>query len=81
MFLISSADGAASTMVPVEMISPRRSRRSNTMSAPVLVRDISAQAETVAVIMLSTSSGASAGTISRLKLPLPICSSRRRSSG
>ena len=81
MFLISSADGAASTMVPVEMISPRRSRRSNTMSAPVLVRDISAQAETVAVIMLSTSSGASAGTTTRLKLPLPICSSRRRSSG
>ena len=61
MFFSSSEDTAASSVVPLRTMSSSRICRSNTMSTPVLLWDISLQAITVWSMAFSTSDCCCAG--------------------
>ena len=85
---ISSTLGVASTTVPVLMISPSLVCRSKTISAPVLVRESSAQALAMVAIDWSHTpisslsfSCADWKMLSLLNRVWATCSSIRRSSG
>ena len=81
MFRSSSLVTSAFTMVPVLICSFRLIIRSNTISAPVLDSDIEAQARTVWFIVDSKVIGAELPPKKYMNLPLPMRSSKRRSSG
>ena len=83
MFFSSSLETEASSVVPERTTSSSKIFRSNTMSTPVRVRDISVQASTV-WSMARSSSGSSfsgASVRSRRMFLLPSCSKIRRISG
>ncbi len=81
MFRKSSLVTSAFTMVPVAICSLRLIIRSNTMRAPVLESDIDEQASTVWFIVDSKVSGVEPPPKKDMNFPLPMRSSRRRSSG
>ena len=81
MFRSSSLVTSAFTMVPVAICSLRLIARSKTISAPVRDSDMEAQARTVWFTTDSKVSGAELPPRKNMNRPLPMRSSRRRSSG
>ena len=80
---IRNVEGLASIITPVDAISPSFVLRSNTISAPVLLRDISAAAEaTAAIAAVALSSRSPVMPMNDRSAPLPpIFSSAERGSG
>ena len=81
MFRSSSLVTSAFTMVPVAICSLRLIARSKTISAPVRDSDMEVQARTVWFTTDSKVSGAELPPRKNMNRPLPMRSSRRRSSG